>query len=414
MAKILVWTGAPWFRRSYPKTALNIARRLRDAGHEVAWFAFTGLQWGVVEYEGFRVFPNDRDDFGQTWLPFWYSYYTPDIILQHFDAWVLGGEAVRLSRLPIIWMPPVDHQPLPPPLKSSLEGARHTVAITRFAQESFREAGLPSTYIPHGVDLSVYHPGDKREARRRMEFPEECFLLGVVGSNKGPRKNLGNVLKAFSDFLKAVPQARKEALLFLHTYVLRDSSNPQGYDLQTMWHSLGIADRVKYTVPDFYQAIGFTEEEQASLYRSFDWLVSVPLGEGFNLPAIESLACGTPVIYSNFSATPEVVGPGGLPVEPVEYVPFELSSSWQAIPSTKQTTERMIQAYQDWRDGGQLAKELGVKGSQHVLANYDWEVVMPRWFQYLEEIQARVELGKREGIQLGQRKREIKRERAVA
>jgi len=74
----------------------------------------------------------------------------------------------------------------------------------------------------------------------------------------------------------------------------------------------------------------------------------------------------------------------------------------------------MIQAYQDWRDGGQLAKELGVKGSQHVLANYDWEVVMPRWFQYLEEIQARVELGKREGIQLGQRKREIKRERAVA
>jgi len=182
-----------------------------------------------------------------------------------------------------------------------------------------------------------------------------------VGTNKGPRKNLGNVVKAFRDFLEAVPEARERSLLFLNTYPRNDHSNPHGYDLVTMWRELGIADRVKFTEPAFYQAV---ETEMADLFRSFDWLVSCPLGEGFNLPAIESLACGTPVIFSNFSATPEVVGPGGLPVEPAEYVPFELSSAWQAIPSTRQITERMIQAYQDWKTGGSLAQGLGASPGQ--------------------------------------------------
>jgi len=76
-----------------------------------------------------RVFPNNRDDYGQTWLPAWYQFYQPDIIIQHFDSWVLGGDAHRLSTLPIIWMSPVDSKPLPPPIKASLEHARHVVAI---------------------------------------------------------------------------------------------------------------------------------------------------------------------------------------------------------------------------------------------------------------------------------------------
>ncbi len=411
MAKILVWSGPPWYKRSYAKTAWNITKRLRETGHDVVIFAFTGLQWGEVEYQGVRVLPNNRDDYGQSWLTIWEARYKPDVILQHFDAWVLGGDASALSRLPIVWMPPVDHKPLPPPLKSSLQSARDIVAVTRFAENSFKEAGLRSTYIPHGVDSHIYHPGDKKEARRKMGFPEDCFLLGSVATNKGPRKNLANILKAYSKFLETVPEARERSHIFLHAYARNDSNNPRGYDLQAIWRHLGIADRVKYTEPTFYQAIGFGEEDMANLYRSFDWLVSCPLGEGFNLPVAESLACGTPVIYSNFSATPEVVGPGGLAVEPVEYMPFELSSSWQAIPSTAQITERMIQAYRDWETGGNLARELGENGRRHVLENYDWDVIMPQWLRYIDQTLAKIRLRTREGLQLGMaRPREIKRE----
>ncbi len=397
MTKILMWTGAPWYRRSYAKTSYSIAKRLRDAGYEVAFFAFCGLQWGETVYDGFRVFPNNVDDYGQAMLPFWYNIYQPQFILQHFDAWVLGGAAVKLSNLPVIWMSPVDHKPLPPPLKSALERARENIAVTRFAEESFREAGLKSTYIPHGFDPKVYYPGDRAEARRRMGLPEAGFIMCCVGTNKGPRKNLGNILRAYRDFLQEVPEAREDSLMFLHTYAKKDNLNPQGYDLVGMWHELGIAHKIKYTEPFFYLNIGFTEEEMADLYRSCSYLISVPLGEGFNLPAIESLACGIPVIYSDFSATPEVVGPGGLSVEPAEYVPFDLSSSWQAIPSNRQITERMVEAYEDWRQGGSLARELGEKGRQHVTENYSWDRVMPAWFDYFEKLRMK----SRDGIQLG-------------
>ena len=408
MAKIMIWAPAPWYCRSYPKTALAIARGLRVAGHEVAWFALTGLGWGEIPYDGMRVFPNNAQDYGETWLPIWNAYYGPDLILQHFDCWVIPDASRRFTRLPVVWMPPVDHQPLPPPLKESLTDAKQIVAITRFAEQSFRDAAMDSTYIPHGFDSSIYFPGDRAEARRRMEFRNDCFLLGVVGTNKGPRKNLGNVLKAFRDFLDEVPEAREDALIFFHTYARRDASNPQGYDLWTMWNDLGIAKWVKYTQATFYSAIGFTEEEMADLYRSLNWLVSVPLGEGFNLPAIECLACGTPVIFSNFSATPEVVGPGGLSVEPAEYIPFELSSAWQAIPSTRQITERMVEAYLDWKAGGEMARDLGEKGRVHVLGNYAWDVVIPQWQSYL---QWRADIKRRNGIQLGMKADLLKRER---
>lgn len=410
--RILIWSAPPWHKRSYSKTALNIAKRLRQAGHEVTWFAFTGLKWGEVEYDGFRVLPNGIEDYGQSWIRLWAQHTNADVIIQHFDAWVMGTDPLGMADLPIVWMPPVDHTPLPVPLKTALEKATHIVAITRFAEESFAAADLKSTYIPHGVDIDIYYPGDKKAARAKVELPQDSFILGVVAANKGPRKNLGNTLKAFAAFLEQVPEAKQDSMLFLNTYVQHDEMNPTGYNLPAIWKGLGISQYIKCAVPSYYAAIGFTEEEMANLYRAFDWLVSCPLGEGFNLPAIEALACETPVIFSNFSATPEVIGPGGLPVEPAEYMPFELSSAWQAIPSTKQITERMVEAYRDWKNGGELARTLAGKGRQHVLQNYEWSGVMPDWLKYIDDIAGKSKLKRREGIQVGmERPREIKRTR---
>ncbi|MBA7636975.1 hypothetical protein ES703_44607 [subsurface metagenome] len=121
------------------------------------------------------------------------------------------------------------------------------------------------------------------------------------------------------------------------------------------------------------------------LYRASDYTVLCSLGEGFGIPLIESMACGTPCIFSNFSATPEVVGPGGLPVDWIESVPFELSSSFQFIPSTKMITQRFIETYQDWKSGGKMRDELGEKGREHVLQNYTLDVVRPKWLKLVEE-----------------------------
>jgi len=148
-----------------------------------------------------EVLPNNSGDHGQDWLNKWNLLEGPfDTVIFHYDAWVLGGfrppEGMRL-----LWYSPVDHSPVPPPLVNTLKGGGTVVAMSRFAEEELKKAGIVSIYVPHAFDPSIYHPGDRIEARKRLELPEDCFLIACIARNTGPRKNLGNMLRAFRDFL---------------------------------------------------------------------------------------------------------------------------------------------------------------------------------------------------------------------
>jgi glycosyltransferase involved in cell wall biosynthesis len=71
----------------------------------------------------------------------------------------------------------------------------------------------------------------------------------------------------------------------------------------------GLSERVRLT--------GFvSEEELATLYAHAHGLVMPSLYEGFGLPVLEAMACGTPVVSSNASSLPEVAGDAGLLVDP--------------------------------------------------------------------------------------------------
>jgi len=59
-----------------------------------------------------------------------------------------------------------------------------------------------------------------------------------------------------------------------------------------------------------------TDLELAELYNAADVFVTLSKSEGFGIPVAESMACGTPVVASNMSALPEVVGKAGILVDP--------------------------------------------------------------------------------------------------
>lgn len=236
MARILLWTPLIGCKTGYGKQGLEIARMLKKGGHEVINFAFGGLRWREVEIEGIRCLPNNASDYGNTFLPIWNNFIKPDIIIQFFDLWATGSllSQIKDKVAPIYCLSPVDHDPCPPPLVESLKGATKIIAMTHFAERKFKEAGLtqPIVYIPHAVDTNVYTPGDRIEARKQLgTLPENCCLYLSVSTNKGPRKNLGNVLRAFADFLNKVPEARKDAYLYLHCYIYGGKRNEHGYNL---------------------------------------------------------------------------------------------------------------------------------------------------------------------------------------
>lgn len=114
--------------------------------------------------------------------------------------------------------------------------------------------------------------------------------------NRRVNKNLERALGAFS-------QLPKEFRFLL--------SGKEDAELQAIIQKYSLEGRV--------QCLGFLSDEQLrSLYAGAIALVFVSLYEGFGLPNIEALACGTQVVTSSTSSLPEVVGDQGILVNPYE------------------------------------------------------------------------------------------------
>lgn len=138
---------------------------------------------------------------------------------------------------------------------------------------------------PNGVDTSIFHPEARQTA---YEFPQKYILF--VGSLQ-PRKNLTGLMQAW--------------------HALKD-------DFKDTWLIVvGEAGHVFRAIKFFGdERIRFldyvAEADLPGLYAQAELLVLPSFDEGFGLPAIEAMACGTPVIVSDGGALPEVVGNAGL------------------------------------------------------------------------------------------------------
>ncbi len=160
--------------------------------------------------------------------------------------------------------------------------------------------------VSEGPD-AVFHP-QKPDAASDAVFrnygidPGSRYLLYVGGLS--PHKNLPRLIEAFA--LGASPDARLILVgdlgdvFHTHVPVLREAVE--------RFH---LGDRVHFTgfVPD---------ADLAHLYRRAYALAQPSLMEGFGLPPVEAMACGTPVLSSTAGSLPEVVGDAGLFCDPTD------------------------------------------------------------------------------------------------
>jgi glycosyltransferase involved in cell wall biosynthesis len=159
--------------------------------------------------------------------------------------------------------------------------------------------GLPPEKIAvvyNGID-SKYHPQDR--SRHTVSLSPDPFILYV--GRFDPYKNVVGLIRSFNRFCRERGDSPR--------LVLAGHLDPRYPEAIQAVKELGLESRVSFLD-------GATEEELIQLYNGARILILPSLYEGFGLPPLEAMACGTPVIVSDRGSLPEVVGDAGLIIDP--------------------------------------------------------------------------------------------------
>jgi glycosyltransferase involved in cell wall biosynthesis len=170
--------------------------------------------------------------------------------------------------------------------------------------ELLRTPAEKITVLYGGVDARfapVRDPDKLATVRARYNIGSEPFVLGL--GTIQPRKNYERLVQAFANLLALEPLASNLRLVIV---------GGKGWLYDSIFAQvkrLGVADRVMFP--------GFVDDHDLPALYSAATLFAFPsIYEGFGLPVLEAMACGTPVVTSNTSSLVEVGGDAALLVEP--------------------------------------------------------------------------------------------------
>lgn len=217
---------------------------------------------------------------------------TPTLLTVHDLSFVREPETVMpgMTRHLNQWVP------------RSARRADHVIAVSEATRRDLIELyQIPAdkiTVLYHGISthFKPVEQADRLAAvRQKYGLGERPFILSV--GTIQPRKNYRRLIQAFAHLDESM------ALVIVGS---------KGWHYEDVFEEVarqGLTERVHFP--------GFVDDaDLPALYSAASLFVYPSLYEGFGLPALEAMACGTPVVASHQSALPEVVGEAGLLVNP--------------------------------------------------------------------------------------------------
>lgn len=216
----------------------------------------------------------------------------------------------------------------------------------------YRVAEEKIEVIPNGIDTELFRPiedtGLKQDWRRRNLGEDIPFILYV--GRPDYRRNIPNLVKAFSKAKQA--QNLPHKLVLIGTVFQR-------IPLEAIIRDAGAENDV-VCIPHA------THEEIALAYNASEMLVYPSSYEGFGMPVLEAMACGTPVISMNNTAFPEFAGGVAELLDDAEVDTLE--SAMLSLHNDPARREEMAAA--------------GVRRA----AEYDWHVVTKRYIELMTRL----------------------------
>lgn len=200
--------------------------------------------------------------------------------------------------------------------KLSIRSAGHIITISKASQKDIiKYYGLKKEKITiayPGYNSDLYYPIKDREKIQKVleKYNIQGKYIVFLGTVQ-PRKNLIRLIEAFKNIedLKLVVVGKTTGL-GRQAWMFEEILNKP--------KELGIEDKVIFT--------GFAlKEDVPYLLNGAEAFILPSLWEGFGIPAVDAMACGKPVIVSNVSSLPEVVGSAGILVDPYNIGQIEQS-----------------------------------------------------------------------------------------
>ncbi|MHC3001490.1 glycosyltransferase family 4 protein [Gordonia sp. GN26] len=223
------------------------------------------------------------------------------------------------------------------------------LTVSRSSEVDIRKAfDIPSgriTTIPLGVDTEIFTPRAERVPGR----------IVCVASADAPLKGVSYLLEAVAK----LAAERDDVKL-----VLVSKLDPNGPSAK-MIEDLAIGDRVSVVS-------GLEDSEIAELLASAEVACVPSLYEGFSLPAVEAMSCGTPLVATRAGAIPEVVG----------------TSEEAALLVPPRDSGRLAQAIGRLFDDSELRARLGAGGRRRAEENYSWAAVAAKTAAHYETVLA--------------------------
>ena len=172
--------------------------------------------------------------------------------------------------------------------------------------QSLNPARVRVTHLAAGAAFHpVTDPAVLAAARARYGLPADApYFLSVCTLER--RKNLDAVIRGFTRFCRAEGSTRRKEVRLVLVGNL-------GWKTERIQTALEEAGEVRTQILQ----TGFVpDEDLAAIYSGARAFIYLSLAEGFGLPPLEAMQCGTPVVCSNVSSLPEIVGDAGVLLAP--------------------------------------------------------------------------------------------------
>ena len=172
----------------------------------------------------------------------------------------------------------------------------HLVVASQWMQDLITQSPitshLPSSIIPFGIDNNVFYPKDKAECRKKLNITEDAYVLSCRWVSSNPFKGVKYIERALALLAFDKP-----------VYIITFDAGSQGTELKDRYHFIDLGWVIDQKIV-------------AEALSASDIFLMPSTAEAFGLMAIESMACGTPVIVFEGTALPGVIHAprGGLAV----------------------------------------------------------------------------------------------------